>query len=182
MAVIYTYAGRDASQAYAEIHAPSLIRTSLQPEELIGALDPATTFTELPSDQLSKSPQRPEGEKPHLDAILNSNDFEIAAQQTISKKNWAFISGASNDNITRDANKDLLQKIWFRPRILRNVTAVSTKGTMLGRTVSLPIFIAPTGIAKAGGPEGEIALSSAAANTGIIQMVRVSFDGRAWSS
>ncbi len=170
MAVIYSYAGRDASQAYAEVHEPNLIKTNLKANELIGDLDPATTFPDMGSHQESQIIQKPAG-KPPLDSLLNLKDFEDAAERSISKKAWAFISGASNDNFTRDANRDLYQKIWFRPRILRNVSRVSTKGKMMGCDVSLPIWISPTGIGKAGGPEGEIALSSAAAEKGIIQSV-----------
>ena len=170
MAVIYAYAGRDASQAYNEIHEPNLIKSNLLPEEVIGDLDPTTSFPDSSTNSGSGLPQK-QGAKPSLDALLNLNDFEEAAQHSISKKSWAFISGASNDNITRDANKNFFQKIWFRPRILRNVATVSTKGSMLGCNVALPIWISPTGVGKAGGPEGEIALSKAAAETGIIQTV-----------
>ena len=106
-----------------------------------------------------------------METLLNLNDFEEAAQHSISKKNWAFIAGASNDNITRDANKNLYQKIWFKPRILRNVAKVSTKGTMMGLNVELPVWVSPTGIGKAGGPEGEIAVSKGCAEAKIIQMV-----------
>ncbi len=170
MAVIYAYAGRDASQAYNEIHEPNLIKSNLLPEEVIGDLDPTTSFPDASTSSGSALPQK-QGAKPSLDALLNLNDFEEAAQHSISKKSWAFIFGASNDNITRDANKNFFQKIWFRPRTLRNVATVSTKGSMLGCNVSLPIWISPTGVGKAGGPEGEIALSKAAAETGIIQTV-----------
>lgn len=167
--IIYTYAGRDASQAYNEIHEPNLIQANLRPEEILGDLDPTTSFPETSTSSGSAAPKA--GEKPPLETLLNLYDFEEAAQHSISKKSWAFISGASNDNITRDANKNFYQKIWFRPRILKNVANVSTKGSMMGCDVSLPLWISPTGIGKAGGPEGEIALSKAAAETGIIQTV-----------
>lgn len=170
MQVIYAYAGRDATQAYTEIHDSSLIKTTLLPEEVIGDLDPTTSFPKQETNSGSSLPQKGGG-KPPVGALLNLNDFEEAAQHSISKKNWAFISGASNDNITRDANKNLYQKIWFKPRVLRNVANVSTQGTMMGCPVSLPLWISPTGIGKAGGPEGEIALSKGAAEAGIIQMV-----------
>lgn len=166
--VIYAYAGRDASEAYSDIHEPNLIKKTLQPSELLGDLDPDTTFP----DVVASRERREKGEKPPLAKLINLFDFEDAARQSISKKSFAFISGASNDNITRDANQDLFRKIWFRPRILKNVSKVSTKGTMLGCSVSLPVWIAPAGLATAGGPDGELALSRGAAATGIIQTVR----------
>lgn len=174
--IIYSYAGRDASQAYNEIHEPNLIRANLRPEEILGDLDPTTSFPEASTTSSGSAVPPKEGEKPPLETLLNLNDFEEAAQHSISKKSWAFISGASNDNITRDANKNFYQKIWFRPRILKNVAEVSTKASMMGCNVSLPLWISPTGIGKAGGPEGEIALSKAASETGIIQTVRMGQD------
>ena len=90
------------------------------------------------------------------------------------------------------ANHDLYRKIWFRPRILRNVAKVTTKATMLGLPVSLPIWIAPMGVGKTAGPEGkqhghpcryrcafktlipvqgELALSRGAAKSGITYLV-----------
>ncbi|KAJ9641664.1 hypothetical protein H2204_002726 [Knufia peltigerae] len=169
--IIYSYAGRDASQAYNEIHERNLIRANLRPEEILGDLDPTTSFPEASTTSSGSAVPPKEGEKPPLETLLNLNDFEEAAQHSISKKSWAFISGASNDNITRDANKNFYQKIWFRPRILKNVAKVSTKASMMGCNVSLPLWISPTGIGKAGGPEGEIALSKAASETGIIQTI-----------
>ncbi|KAK0100274.1 hypothetical protein ONS95_008233 [Cadophora gregata] len=83
----------------------------------------------------------------------------------------AFISGASNDNLTRDANKNWWQRIWFRPQVLQDVGKVNTKSQILGCDAELPIFISPAGLAKTAGPDGELALAAGASSTGIIQCV-----------
>jgi L-lactate dehydrogenase (cytochrome) len=110
-------------------------------------------------------------EKPALEEIINLDDFALVAQNSLSKKNWAFISGASNDNITRDANQNDYAKILFRPKVLLDVSKVSTKTTLLGHEVPAPFMIAPAGLATTGGSEGELALSRGAGSTGIIQIV-----------
>ncbi|ETI28404.1 hypothetical protein G647_00853 [Cladophialophora carrionii CBS 160.54] len=165
--IIYAYAGRDATEAYLEVHEPNLIASTLPPNEHIGDLDPATA---LPDEPPSKPEQR-HAEKPPLETFINVYDFEDAARKSLSEKSWTFISGASNDNVSRDANHDMFRKIWFRPRILRNVATVSTKGTMMGTPVSLPIWIAPMGVGKTAGPEGELALSRGAAASGIVYTI-----------
>ncbi|EXJ64466.1 L-lactate dehydrogenase (cytochrome) [Cladophialophora yegresii CBS 114405] len=165
--IIYAYAGRDATEAYLEVHEPNLIASTLPPNEHIGDLDPGTAF---PDEPPSKTQQR-KAEKPPLETFINLYDFEDAARQSLSEKSWTFISGASNDNVSRDANHDMFRKIWFRPRILRNVATVSTKGTMMGTPVSLPIWIAPMGVGKTAGPEGELALSRGAAASGIVYTI-----------
>lgn len=44
---------------------------------------------------------------------------------------------------------------------------------MMGAEVSLPVWIAPAGLAKTAGPEGELALAKGAASTGIVQCVGI---------
>ena len=170
--IIYSYAGRDATEAYLEVHDPNLIQANLEPREQIGQLDPATSLPDVPPGQDSRL-ERKKLEKPPLEAFINLYDFEDAARSSLPEKSWTFISGASNDNITRDANHDLFRKIWFRPRVMRNVSTVSTKGTMMGSPVSLPVWISPMGVGKTAGPEGELALSRGAAASGIMYTVSV---------
>lgn len=162
---------------YADVHPPQLIISTLTPDEQLGDIDPATELRKpidspgLPQVVLTVAPS-----KPSLETLINAYDFQNAAQSSLSRKNWAFINGASNDNITRDANHDYYRKVWFRPRILRDVSVVSTQTTLLGCKVSCPVFISAAGLATAGGPGGEVALSQAAAETGIIQTVRCSVE------
>ncbi|UZP34437.1 hypothetical protein NXS19_002253 [Fusarium pseudograminearum] len=59
----------------------------------------------------------------------------------------------------------------IRPRILRNVSNVNFKTNILGLDSSAPFFIAPAAMARLAHPDGELALSRAAANEGIIQCI-----------
>jgi L-lactate dehydrogenase (cytochrome) len=111
------------------------------------------------------------GQKPPLFTIVNLNDFEQTSSQFLTKKSLAFISGASDDNLTRDANRSFFQRIWFRPRVLNGAKLVNLRSSILGCETSLPIFISPAGLATKAGPEGELALGRGAAATGIIYCV-----------
>lgn len=104
--------------------------------------------------------------------LINSHDFEVVASKTASKKTWAFYSSAATDLITRDANKSCFDRIWFRPRVLRNVRTVKTRTKILGVDSSLPLFVSPAAMAKLIHPDGECAIARACANKGIIQGVR----------
>jgi L-lactate dehydrogenase (cytochrome) len=169
--IIYAYAGKDATEAYLEVHEPNLIKSTLQQNEQVGEFDTSTSFPDAAPAEDAKVKQKQDN-KPSLDTFINLYDFEDAAKQSLSEKSFTFISGASNDNITRDANHDLYRKIWFRPRVMRNVANVSTKATVMGSQVSLPIWISPMGVGKSAGPEGELALSRGAAASDILYMVR----------
>ncbi|KAH0543847.1 hypothetical protein FGG08_001886 [Glutinoglossum americanum] len=168
---ILQYAGKDASKAYNEVHALSIIETQLQ-ERLIG------NVCETPEQNKPNEPHLEqtkklilEDSKPPLATIINTYDFEEVASKTVSKKTWAFYSSAATDLITRDLNKASYDRIFFRPRVLRNVTKVDTQTTMLGQKMSLPLFVAPAAMAKMIHPEGEKALARGVTNQGIIQCV-----------
>ena len=111
-------------------------------------------------------------EKPPLGTILNAHDFERVAQATLSKKAWAFYSSAATDLVSVNANRLLYNRIWFRPRILRDVKSVSTKSIIQGIESALPVVVAPVALARLANPIGEKGIAVAAAEKGIIHCVR----------
>lgn len=68
-------------------------------------------------------------------------------------------------------NTEFLRRVWFRPRVMRDVADVDTSSTILGNPVSLPLFICPTGLAKLINPEAEKSLARSAQSTGILEIV-----------
>ncbi|BDD56387.1 Cytochrome b5 domain-containing protein 1 [Monascus purpureus] len=171
-AIILKYAGRDATKAYSKVHTPSLIKSNLSPDKLKGILDQSTIDNEWIKPPPKESDKVVlENEKPPLHTLINSHDFEVVASKTASKKTWAFYSSAATDLITRDANKSCFDRIWFRPRVLRNVRTVNTRTKILGVDSSLPLFVSPAAMAKLIHPDGECTIARACANKGIIQGV-----------
>ncbi|KAH8886573.1 hypothetical protein GQ53DRAFT_727570 [Thozetella sp. PMI_491] len=168
--IIYKFAGRDASEEYNSIHAPSLLM-NLPLECHLGILDDSTinnewiasNMTEVIHGRVSAADARPE-----LDDIINLEDFEKAAESNLTAKSWAFIHSGSNDNITREANNSFLRRIWLCPAVMRNVSQVDTRTRLFGCDLDLPIFISPTGAARMGGAEGELTLARAASSSGIV--------------
>lgn len=53
-------------------------------------------------------------------------------------------------------NKLAFDRIWFKPRVMRNVRNIDTSSKLLGHKVALPVMIAPTAMAKLATPEGEV--------------------------
>lgn len=151
------------------MHSASLINEL--DDHFVGELDPATipeTWRTTASQTKSSTRKK---EKPPLEDIINLDDFEKAARTTLSAKSWAYNSGAANDNITRDANRTYLQRIWFRPAIMRNVSIVNTNSTLFGCDLDIPIYMSPVGAAKTTAEEGELPLARAAAAAGIVQCI-----------
>jgi L-lactate dehydrogenase (cytochrome) len=65
----------------------------------------------------------------------------------------------------------MLKRIWFRPRVMRDVASVDTSTSMLGIPMSIPLFICPAGVGSLINPDAEKALARAAMSVGIVEIV-----------
>ncbi|KAI1193815.1 mitochondrial cytochrome-like protein b2 [Nemania serpens] len=174
--VLLQHAGRDATAAYSEVHAPSLISASLPASCRIGALDRSTVTEEWarPRPATERRPVKARGAKPPLSSLINAHDFRLAAQQSYTPKAWAFMTSAATDCLTMGRNSSTYDDIVLRPRVLRDVSAVDVSTTMLGCRISTPIFVAPTSMGRLFHPEGERELGRGAQRLGIPQCVSTS--------
>ncbi|RAK95676.1 cytochrome b2 [Aspergillus ibericus CBS 121593] len=109
--------------------------------------------------------------KPPLPSILSTHDFERIASQTLTPKTWAFYASGATDMLTCESNKTTYDRILLRPRILRNVTSVSTRTTILGCEMQLPLFVSPAAMATLVHPDGEVAIARACARFGVGQCI-----------
>ncbi|PNH30054.1 hypothetical protein BJF96_g6535 [Verticillium dahliae] len=171
--ILLRCAGSNATKSFDQVHAPDIIE-ELPKEKFKG-------FLEEPSSDVSASAAQcaaerdtttaPTNEVPPLESVLSAADFEVVASKALTPKTWAFYSSAATDLITHGKNKELVRRIMIRPRILRNVTSVNMKTSILGFPSTAPFFIAPAAMARLVHPDGELALSRASANEGIIQSI-----------
>ena len=178
--VILKYAGKDATAAYDEVHAPGILEESLSDKDFKGMLDQAEVVT-LPSEQKAdiktiettrgQSISTDEYSKPDLYKLISAQDFEDVAQKTLTKKAWAFYSSAATDLLTHHANSDFYRRIMLRPRVMRNVAETKTRCSILGVPSSAPFFVSPAAMARLAHPDGELALARACASEGLIQCV-----------
>ncbi|TFL07022.1 FMN-dependent dehydrogenase-domain-containing protein [Pterulicium gracile] len=170
--IILKYAGKDATQEYDPIHPPNAITDNLAPEKHLGDVqaDTVQKVEIIISDQ-DKARRQLFEQRPPLQEILNLHDFEAIGRQIMPEKAWAYYSSAADDEITNRENHAAYQRIWFRPRIMRNMTTVDFSSSILGQKTSMPIYISATALGKLGHPDGELNLTRAAAKHGIIQMI-----------
>ncbi|KYO18437.1 hydroxyacid oxidase 2 isoform A [Alligator mississippiensis] len=77
------------------------------------------------------------------------------------KCQW-YASGA-DECCTREDNILAYKRIRFRPRMLRDMSVIDTKTTLLGTEISFPVGIAPTGFHQLAWPDGEKSTARAAA-------------------
>jgi L-lactate dehydrogenase (cytochrome) len=108
-----------------------------------------------------------DAEKRRLARVANVDDLRAVARRRLPRGVFDYIDGGAEDEISLAANSDAYRRIRFRPRVLRDVSEVNLATTLLGRAVSLPLVIAPTGFTRIAHSAGELALARVAARAGI---------------
>jgi len=99
--------------------------------------------------------------------ILSIDDLRTIAKRRIPRAIFDYAAGGSYDERTLRANAADLDAITFRPRVMVDVSAISLATTLLGTPASMPLAIAPTGLAGLFHADGEILGARAAAAFGI---------------
>jgi L-lactate dehydrogenase (cytochrome) len=171
--ILLRYAGRDATAAYAAVHSASLIRNTLPISKRVGTLDRSTIPSSW-SSPLASAPSQANTQRPPLDSLISSHDFAAVARATFAPKTRAFVTSAATDLHTYHRNNAAYADIGLRPRVLTDVSNVSTRTSILGHSVSSPIFASPTSLGKTVHPEGEKGLARACSALGIAQAVSTS--------
>ncbi len=102
-----------------------------------------------------------------LAGVANVADLRTIARSRLPRGVFDYIDGAAEDEITLARNEAAFRDLEFRPRILRNVGAVETASTLLGKPLDMPLVLAPTGFTRIADPEGELAVARSAHRHGI---------------
>ena len=102
-----------------------------------------------------------------LNAAHTIQDLAKIAKRRTPKAPFDYADGAADSEISLARARQAFQDIEFQPRILRDVSEVDLSVEVLGKKVSMPFGIAPTGFTRMMQTEGEIAGSQAAEANGI---------------
>ena len=99
---------------------------------------------------------------------LNVWEFERLAEERLDPAAFGYFAGGAGDEVTLRENVEAFGRLTLRPRVLTDVSGVSTAATVLGHDVSMPIGVAPVAFQRLAHPEGEVATARAAARAGTI--------------
>jgi isopentenyl diphosphate isomerase/L-lactate dehydrogenase-like FMN-dependent dehydrogenase len=103
-----------------------------------------------------------------LDGLVNIADFERAAAGRLDEGLLGYYSGGAGDERTLAENAAAWARRRLRPRVLVDVSAVSTACSVLGADVSMPVLVAPTALHGMAAEGAEPAMARAAAGAGTI--------------
>jgi isopentenyl diphosphate isomerase/L-lactate dehydrogenase-like FMN-dependent dehydrogenase len=101
-------------------------------------------------------------------APLNVREYEALAEERLEAGVFGYYAGGAGDEWTLRANEAAFRRWVLRPRVLVDVSSVTTATTVLGTDVSMPILVAPTAFHRLAHPDGELATARAAAAAGTI--------------
>ncbi len=101
-------------------------------------------------------------------APVNVADYERLAEEKLPAGAFGYFAGGAGDEVTLRENVAAYGRYRLRPRVLVDVSAVTTATTVLGNEVSMPLLVAPTALQRMAHPDGEVATARAAAAAGTI--------------
>jgi isopentenyl diphosphate isomerase/L-lactate dehydrogenase-like FMN-dependent dehydrogenase len=100
--------------------------------------------------------------------LLCVADYEALARSTLEPGAFGYYAGGAGDEQALAGNVEAWRQVRLRPRVLVDVSGVSTATTVLGTPVSMPLLVAPIAIQRLAHPDGEPGMARAAAAAGTL--------------
>jgi 4-hydroxymandelate oxidase len=90
------------------------------------------------------------------------------ARQLLPESSFDYFDGGAGDEQTLADNEAAWRRLWIRPRVMVDVSAVDSTCTLLGQRLAAPILMAPMAAQRLLHADGELASARAAAAAGSI--------------
>jgi L-lactate dehydrogenase (cytochrome) len=90
------------------------------------------------------------------------SDYRRIAEARLPRQLFDYIDGGAVDERTLAANRDDFARFHLRQRVLRDVSSVSTEVEIAGQPASMPVVLAPVGLAGLMRRRGEVQAARAA--------------------
>ncbi len=101
-----------------------------------------------------------------LDKVLNIEDLRKLARKRLPAPLFNYIDGGSDDESNVHGNVHAFETAKLVPEYLVNVANIDLTTKVLGHEISMPLFLAPTGMSRLFHHDGETAACKAAAQAG----------------
>ena len=101
-----------------------------------------------------------------LEKALNIEDLRKIARAKLPAPLFNYIDGGSDDESLVRGNTHAYDAVKLVPEYLVDVAKIDLSTKVLGREISMPLFLGPTGMTRLFHHDGETAVSQAAADAG----------------
>jgi isopentenyl diphosphate isomerase/L-lactate dehydrogenase-like FMN-dependent dehydrogenase len=99
---------------------------------------------------------------------VNVADYERLAADRLPEGPLGYYAGGAGDERTLRENVAAYARHKLRPRVLVDVSDISTATTVLGTEIAMPVIVAPVALQKMAHADGECGMARAAAAAGTI--------------
>ncbi len=99
---------------------------------------------------------------------INTADLERLAAAILDAGPHGYFAGGAGDERTLRANVEAFSRWELRPRVLVDVSEVSTQSEVLGQSSSMPMLVAPMAFQAMAHSDGEPGMARAAAAAGTV--------------
>jgi 4-hydroxymandelate oxidase len=100
--------------------------------------------------------------------IVNHDDLVARARSVLPPDVFAYFAGGSGEGITLAEQEAAWRSVRLRPRVLTDVSAVSTSVTLLGSPLQSPVLVAPVALHGLAHGDGEVATARGARHAGCL--------------
>ena len=109
--------------------------------------------------------------EPNAVQFLTLHEFVKAAKMRLNPMIWDYLVGAAETETTMRRNRQALDSIALKPRVLRDVSKIETSSLLLGKRLRLPVVLAPVGSLQSFEPGGGATAARAAERYGTGMML-----------
>ena len=103
--------------------------------------------------------------------FLTLHEFAAAARRRLDANGWGYLIGGAETETTVRRNRQALDAIALRPRVLRDVSQIDSTATLFGKPARLPVLLAPVGGLETCDAQGAVAAARGAGGFGVPVMV-----------
>ena len=102
-----------------------------------------------------------------LRGAVNVDDLRRIARRRLPRGVFDYIDGAADDERSLADNAAAFARVGFVPNVLRDVSRVDVSTRLFGRSIAMPLVLAPTGYSRLTHSGGELSVARAAARAGV---------------
>ncbi len=103
-----------------------------------------------------------------MKALLTGDDWRVAARRRLPRVVFDYVDGGAEEETTLRANRRAFESLVLRPRGAVRAVDVELATTVAGAAVSMPVLLAPCGMASLVRPHGDRLAAKAAARVGTV--------------
>jgi L-lactate dehydrogenase (cytochrome) len=98
---------------------------------------------------------------------VSVEDYRRRARRRLPRFLYDYLEGAANAEVTAAANESDFNRFLLKQQVMRDVDGVSTQAELAGQSVSMPLALAPVGMAGMYARRGEVQGARGAQRSGV---------------